>query len=96
MPSRSEGFGLTAIEGMARGCVVVASDTGGLPEVVKDGETGLLHQVEDAEDMTAKIQSLLESRMRIIQLSRNSVSYVSQFSFAKYAAAFCNLYERIN
>lgn len=95
MPSRSEGFGLTAIEGMARGCVVVASDTGGLPEVVKDGETGLLHQVEDVEDMTAKIQSLLESRMRIIQLSRNSVSYVSQFSFAKYAAAFCNLYERI-
>ena len=76
--------------------VVVASDTGGLPEVVKDGETGLLHQVEDAEDMTAKIQSLLESRMRITQLSRNSVSYVSQFSFAKYAAAFCNLYERIN
>lgn len=96
MPSRSEGFGLTAIEGMARGCVVVASDTGGLPEVVKDGETGLLHQVEDVEDMIAKIQSLLESRMRIIQLSRNSVSYVSQFSFAKYAAAFCNLYERIN
>jgi len=95
MPSRSEGFGLTAIEGMARGCVVVASDTGGLPEVVKDGETGLLHQVEDVEDMTAKIQSLLESRMRTIQLSRNSVSYVSQFSFAKYATAFCNLYERI-
>ena len=79
----------------SRGCVVVASDTGGLPEVVKDGETGLLHQVEDVEDMTAKIQSLLESRMRIIQLSRNSVSYVSQFSFAKYATAFCNLYERI-
>ena len=65
-------------------------------KVVKDGETGLLHQVEDVEDMTAKIQPLLESRMRIIQLSRNSVSYVSQFSFAKYAAAFCNLYERIN
>lgn len=29
MPSRNEGFGLTAIEGMARGCVVVATDTGG-------------------------------------------------------------------
>ncbi|RJG09595.1 glycosyltransferase, partial [Alcanivorax profundi] len=37
MPSRSEGFGLTAIEGMARGCVLVASNTGGLPEVVKEG-----------------------------------------------------------
>ena len=40
MPSRSEGFGLTAIEGMARGCVVVAANTGGLPEVVSDGKVG--------------------------------------------------------
>ena len=96
MPSRSEGFGLTAIEGMARGCVVVASNIGGLPEVVKDGEVGLLHQTEDVEDMVAQIQSLLENRVRTIQLSRNALLYVSQFSFEKYATAFCNLYERIN
>lgn len=96
MPSRSEGFGLTAIEGMARGCVVVASNIGGLPEVVKDGKVGLLHQTEDVEDMVAQIQSLLENRVRTIQLSRNALLYVSQFSFEKYATAFCNLYERIN
>ena len=41
MPSSSEGFGLTAIEGMARGCVLVASNTGGLPEVVREGYESL-------------------------------------------------------
>ena len=46
MPSRSEGFGLTAIEGMARGCVVVASHVGGLPEVVADGG-GIITPYED-------------------------------------------------
>lgn len=96
MPSRSEGFGLTAIEGMARGCVVVASYTGGLPEVVKDGEVGLLHKTEDVEDMVAQIQSLLKDRAKIIQFSQNALSYVLQFSFEKYASAFCNLYEHIN
>lgn len=96
MPSRSEGFGLTAIEGMARGCVVVASDTGGLPEVVKDGMAGLLHQTGNMEDMTVKIQSLLEDRIRMKQFSLNALSYVAQYSFEKYATLFCNLYERIN
>jgi glycosyltransferase involved in cell wall biosynthesis len=42
MPSRWEGFGLTAAEAMRAGLAVVASRVGGLPEVVKDGETGLL------------------------------------------------------
>ena len=60
MPSRSEGFGLTAIEGMARGCVVVAARTGGLPEVVRDGEVGLLHETEQIEDLVAQINKLIE------------------------------------
>ena len=55
MPSRSEGFGLSAIEAMANGCVVVASEVGGLPEVVRDGVCGLLHRTEDVQDMAAKV-----------------------------------------
>ena len=95
MPSRSEGFGLTAIEGMARGCVVVASNTGGLPEVVKDKEVGLLHAQENTEDMTEKICYLLENPQYMKTLSMNAVHYVEQFGYKKYTLLFNDMYKKI-
>lgn len=95
MPSRSEGFGLTAIEGMARGCVVVASHIGGLPEVVCDGDNGLLHQSEDIEDLTKKVSELIVSPKLMETLSQNAVQTVGKFSFDRYAKAFNSLYDKI-
>lgn len=95
MPSRSEGFGLTAIEGMARGCVVVASDTGGLPEVVKDGEVGLLHKSESVQDMTAKISALIDTPERWQKLSDNAREYVKKYSFSYFSYLFNNLYRKL-
>ncbi len=42
VPSLGEGFGMVALEAMERGRAVIASDVGGLPEIVVDGETGLI------------------------------------------------------
>lgn len=95
MPSRSEGFGLTAIEGMARGCVVVASNIGGLPEVVKDKEIGLLHEKENIEDMVKKIGFLLEDTQMIKTLSMKAIQYVSQFSHEQFTLLFNDLYRKI-
>lgn len=47
MPSRWEGFGLSALEAMRAGKAVIASSVGGLPELVVDGETGFLVQPGD-------------------------------------------------
>jgi glycosyltransferase involved in cell wall biosynthesis len=58
VPSRWEGFGLVALEAMRCGCAVVASRTGGLPEVIDDGVSGLLFEPGDAEQLAA----LLEQR----------------------------------
>lgn len=95
MPSRSEGFGLTAIEGMAHGCVVVAARTGGLPEVIRDGEVGLLHEPEQVEDLTAKINELIKQPTLWKQFSNEVTTYVQRFSFERFSQLFNNLYQKI-
>ncbi len=51
LPSENESFGLAALEAMACAVPVIASDAGGLPEVIKHGETGYLAPVGDVEAM---------------------------------------------
>ena len=95
MPSRSEGFGLTAIEAMACGCVMVASDTGGLPEVVRDGVCGLLHRTEDVTDMAAKISTLISDATLYDTLRTQSLKEVEKYSFERYAALMNDLYNKL-
>jgi glycosyltransferase involved in cell wall biosynthesis len=64
VPSRSEGLGLSALEAMVAGVPVVASRVGGLPEVILDGETGLLVQPEDPEALRIALQTLLDDPER--------------------------------
>ena len=62
-PSRFEGFGLSAAEGMACGRAVVASDVGGLPEVVgTDGSTGMLFAPEDPQALALRLFDLIHSK----------------------------------
>lgn len=95
MPSRSEGFGLTAIEGMARGCVLVASNTGGLPEVVRERYVGLLHLPESVDDLSNKICCLIENPKHLEQMRSHLQDYVQQFTFARYADLFTDLYSKL-
>ena len=59
MPSGSETFGLAALEAMACEVPVVASEVGGLPELIVDGETGFLCPLDDIDAFTARTRSLL-------------------------------------
>ena len=95
MPSRSEGFGLTAIEAMANGCVMVASNVGGLPEVVRDGVCGLLHCTEDVHDMAEKVCTLLDDAALYDRLRTQALSEVKKYSFERYAELVCDLYNKI-
>ena len=95
MPSRSEGFGLTAIEAMANGCVVVASNVGGLPEVVRDGVCGLLHRSEDITDMANKISSHISDEATYNRLRNQSLTEVEKYSFEHYAELINDMYEKV-
>jgi N-acetyl-alpha-D-glucosaminyl L-malate synthase BshA len=64
LPSASESFGLSALEALACGVPVVASDAGGLPEVVREGVTGWLHPVGDVQGMASSAIDVLADRSR--------------------------------
>jgi N-acetyl-alpha-D-glucosaminyl L-malate synthase BshA len=70
LPSESESFGLAALEAMACGVPVVASDVGGLPDVVADGETGFLLPVGDVAAMAEAARRLLTDDVRWADMSR--------------------------
>jgi glycosyltransferase involved in cell wall biosynthesis len=59
VPSLLEGFGLVAAEGMIAGIPVIVSDCPGLKSLIKDGQTGLIFQSGEAEDLSNKIEQLL-------------------------------------
>lgn len=60
LPSLDEGFGVAALEAMASGLPVIASDVGGLRELVQDGQTGFLVPAGQPADFAAKIRLLLD------------------------------------
>jgi L-malate glycosyltransferase len=73
LPSSNESFGLAALEAMACGAPVVASDVGGLPEVVTSGESGFLCEPGNVDDMAAAGVELLRDpllKARIVEAAR--------------------------
>jgi N-acetyl-alpha-D-glucosaminyl L-malate synthase BshA len=64
LPSDTESFGLAALEALACGVPVVASDVGGLPEVVRNGETGLLVPPRDPAALARAVAALLSDEPR--------------------------------
>ena len=95
-PALMEGFGIAVVEAMAMGKAVVATTTGGLPEVVAQGETGLLVPPGDVESLAAAVVSLLEDRVRREQMGRNgSARAHAHFSLDAYVAKVEQLYGEV-
>ena len=61
LPTERESFGLSALEALACGVPVIGARAGGLPEVVRDGVTGVLRDVGDVEGMSAAAVDILSS-----------------------------------
>jgi N-acetyl-alpha-D-glucosaminyl L-malate synthase BshA len=72
LPSETESFGLVALEAHACGVPVLASRVGGIPEVVRDGETGFLVPVGEIGEMAEKAERLLADEELHRQFSVNA------------------------
>ncbi len=94
MPSLSEGFGLSALEAMARACPVVASNVGGLPELVT-ADCGLLCEVEDAHSLAEASLQIQQDETAYIRLSEGALQRAGKFSMPRYTELILNLYEKV-
>lgn len=96
IPSEHEAMPLTAIEAMAAGRPVVASDVGGLPEVVSDGRTGVLVPPGSPDDLAAALAALASDPDRRQALGRAGLDrFTSSFTAAAMVAAWEDAYLRL-
>lgn len=98
LPSRgqAEGLGLTLVEALLAGSAVVATPAGGIPEVVTDGETGLLARDGDSEDLARQIGRLLEDpTLRHRLIAKGSTQVKETYSATAAANRFLTLYDAV-
>jgi spore coat protein SA len=92
-----EGLGLVFLEAAAAGLPVIATRQGGIPEVVRDGETGLLlEKKDDARELADKILGLLRQQEQRKRLGRQGREWVRQhFSWEKIAQSLESVYDEV-
>jgi L-malate glycosyltransferase len=94
LPSSSESFGLSALEALASGVPVIGTDTAGIPEVVRDGDTGVLRPVGDIDGMAAAAVEILADRDRWQAMSaRGAADARERFSLDAIVADYEAFYE---
>ena len=95
-PSTSEAFGLVAAEAASTGLPVIASDVGGLPEIVQHGVNGYLCEATDAEDFTARCNELVQDKALRHSMGHNArATILSRFSMREFRKNLLELYDAL-
>jgi D-inositol-3-phosphate glycosyltransferase len=93
MPSHYESFGMVALEAMACGTPVIASEVGGLGYLVRDGETGFTIPDQEPEALCEKLSWLLNDKELHATMSRRAVEYAQDYAWEKIAKQIVDVYE---
>jgi len=96
LPSRWEGLPMVILEAMAHRLPVISTLVGGIPEVVKNGENGILVPKEGPGSLSEAILRLLNNRELLENLSKNAYEFVKRYySIETYTKNLLGLYRRI-
>ena len=94
-PSRSEGLGTALLEAMAAGVPVIGTPVGGIPDFLKDEETGLICEMENPEDLAGEINRILKDKNLKRKLVENGRKLVEKnYNWDKIAIRMLDVYEK--
>ncbi len=95
LPSLKEGWGLTNIEANSVGTTVVAANSPGLRDSVKDDETGFLYEYGNIEELVEKLMIILTDSAKRIELEKNGLLWAEKFNWDSAAKKFEELVIKI-
>jgi D-inositol-3-phosphate glycosyltransferase len=95
VPSQYESFGMVALEAMACGKPVVASEIGGLAYLVQDGITGFTVPVDDPYELANRLTELLQDHELRTKMGEQAVSVAKEYAWEKIAGKLVSLYEAV-
>jgi D-inositol-3-phosphate glycosyltransferase len=95
MPSHYESFGMVALEAMACGTPVIASEVGGLAYLVRDGETGFTIPAEEPDTLCEKLTWLLNDAELHAAMSGKAAAYAQDYAWEKIAKQIVDVYDEL-
>jgi glycosyltransferase involved in cell wall biosynthesis len=95
LPSLNEGMGRVLVEAMAAGKAIVASDTGGIPDLIKHGHNGLLVPPKDPNRLAEAIIILLKDTHRRQEMGENGKLLAKRYSAESMVKKIDTLYEEL-
>lgn len=94
--STNEAFGRITVEYMMQNLAVIASDTGANPEIIRDGDTGMLYPSGDARQLADKMLALLQNRNLLMRIAANGKQRALEcFSSVKNSDSIFFLYKTL-
>lgn len=95
MPSLYESFGIAILDVMQYGTAVVASDTGGIPEIIENGKNGLLCKPKDHVQIAESINALLEDTELNRRIGAAGKSSMHRFDVERISDEYISIYEKV-
>ena len=96
MPSQYESFGMVALESMACGTPVIATQVGGLQHLVKDQETGFTVPHNDPNALEEKLTMLMCNQEMKVEMSKDAQEYAKTYAWEIVAKDLLNIFQKIS
>lgn len=95
LPSKTESFGLVALEAMASRTAVISTNSGGITEVNIDGKTGFLSNVGDVDKMARDTITLLENPELLESFKINALEHTKSFDLVNALLKYNDIYQTL-